>query len=174
MDFLQLAKKRQSDRSYTDKPIDLQILLKCLETAHLAPSAINLQPWRFIVIEDNETKQKVCRALQVARGENVINSFAQKAPVLVAFCGDTSAKWHKFDVGAAVNYFCLALAEQGIGSCIMGGMYEDQINEILNIPPSFEVEVIVAVGYSEQETREKNRKNVDEFVFYNQFGNKTK
>ena len=151
MDFLQLAKKRQSDRSYTDKPIDLQIVLKCLETAHFAPSAINLQPWRFIIIEDNETKQKVCRALQVA-----------------------SAKWCKFDVGAAVNYFCLALAEQGIGSCIMGGMYEDQINEILNIPPSFEVEVIVAVGYSEQETREKNRKNVDEFVFYNQFGNKTK
>ena len=174
MELLQLAKKRQSDRSYSEKKVDPQIIRQCLEIAHLAPSSINSQPWRFVIVEDEAVRLKLAKALQVELRGNTINKFALEAPILIAFCGEKDARRRSFDLGAAVNYFCLAAAEQGLGTCIMGGMKEDEANQVLNLPDDYKLEVVVAVGYSNQETREKNRKDVDEFIFYNQFGNKAK
>ena len=174
MDFLQLAKKRQSDRSYAEKQVDLQTILKCLEIAHLAPSSTNSQPWRFIIVDDEAVRAKLAKSLQVELRGNTINKFATGVPAFVAFCAEKDARRRSFDLGAAVNYFCLALAEQGLGSCIMGGMKEEEAVKALNIPEDYKLEIVVAVGYSTQETREKNRKDLDELLFYNQFGNKTK
>lgn len=174
MELLQLAKKRQSDRSYSEKKVDPQIIRHCLEIAHLAPSSINSQPWRFVIVEDEAVRLKLAKALQVELRGNVINKFVPEAPVLIAFCGEKDARRRSFDMGAAVNYFCLAAAEQGLGTCIMGGMNEDEANQALNLPDDYKLEVVVAVGYSNQETREKNRKDLDDMIFYNQFGNKAK
>ena len=174
MELLQLVKQRQSDRSYTQDKVDLETIKKCLEIAHLAPSSINSQPWRFIIVDDEQVRANLAKALQVELKGNTINKFAPTVPLFVAFCGEKDARRRSFDLGAAVNYFCLALAEQGLGSCIMGGMKEEEAVKALNIPEDYKLEIVVAVGYSTQETREKNRKDLDDLLFYNQFGNKAK
>ncbi len=79
--FLELIQKRQSDRKYTDKPVETEKLERCLEAARLAPSASNSQPWTFVVINEPELVEKVGKA---ARGPlSSFNMFASQAPVIV-------------------------------------------------------------------------------------------
>ncbi|MEA3317006.1 MAG: nitroreductase family protein, partial [Bacteroidota bacterium] len=60
--FLNLVKERQSDRAYLDKAVEPEIIERCIEAARLAPSASNAQPWKFIVVNDPELKNKVADA----------------------------------------------------------------------------------------------------------------
>ena len=63
MNFLELIKLRQSVRKYSDKPVEREKIERCIEAARLAPSACNAQPWKYIVIDEPELKEKVARKL---------------------------------------------------------------------------------------------------------------
>ena len=81
MSFLDLCKQRQSVRTFSAAPVEKEKLIRCLEAARVAPSACNSQPWRFIIVEDTEIREKVARA---TFSELVsFNKFSTNAPVLV-------------------------------------------------------------------------------------------
>ena len=80
MDFLDLVKKRQSDRKYKNTPVDREKIIKCLEAARLAPSACNSQPWKFVVVDDPQLLPEMASA---AAGMGM-NKFAVQSPVIVA------------------------------------------------------------------------------------------
>lgn len=61
MDFLELVGKRQSVRKYSGRPVEIEKLEKCIEAARLAPSASNSQPWKIIIVNDADMKEKVAR-----------------------------------------------------------------------------------------------------------------
>ncbi len=82
MKFHELILKRQSDRKYMDKPVDREIINRCIETARLAPSASNSQPWTFIVIDDVELKDKVAK--KTFGPLKSFNKFVIQAPVIIA------------------------------------------------------------------------------------------
>ena len=82
MNFMDLANIRQSDRTFTTQKVERAELLKCLQAAQTAPSARNLQPWKFIILDDPELVQQA--AAIIAENKLGINKFAQTAPVLVA------------------------------------------------------------------------------------------
>lgn len=81
MDFLELILKRESCRSYSDRPVSRDDLLKIVEAGRLSPSGCNAQPWKFIVIDDPEAKAKLCDALIVEDG----HTGAPWAPSVPAF-----------------------------------------------------------------------------------------
>src|SRR6056297_2928188 len=81
MNFIELVKKRQSDRHYLDKPVEKEKINRCLEAARLAPSATNSQPWEFIVVSDDSKRRAVANALISPTIQ--FNKFAASAPVLV-------------------------------------------------------------------------------------------
>ena len=81
MKFSELIKIRQSDRSYTDKPVEKEKLDLCLEAARLAPSASNSQPWKYIVVDDEDLKNKVAEATYDKLVK--FNKFALQAPVII-------------------------------------------------------------------------------------------
>ena len=66
MDFMTMMQTRKSIRSYEDKPVAREDLIKIVEVGRLTPSACNSQPWKFIVVDEPEAKAKVCDALQVS------------------------------------------------------------------------------------------------------------
>ena len=61
MKFLELINKRQSVRKYSDKIVEREKIERCVESARLAPSACNSQPWKYIVVDDPELKEKVAK-----------------------------------------------------------------------------------------------------------------
>ncbi|MEK6906270.1 MAG: nitroreductase family protein [Nanoarchaeota archaeon] len=80
--FYELVKKRQSVRKYDSRLIDRKIIERCIESARLAPSACNSQPWHFIVIDEPKLKSKLAQMIKTSVLR--MNLFVDKSPVLVA------------------------------------------------------------------------------------------
>lgn len=179
MDIFKLAKKRCSVRKYSAEPVPRKDIEMCLEAARMAPSACNSQPWHFIVIDDQKLLPDMREA---AVGNPVpINVFVRQAPVIIAVVEETAklsasiggfVKGHGYkhlDIGMAVENFCLAAAEKGIGTCILGWFDEKRAKKLLGIPRAKSVPLLIAVGYPIEnfQTPEKKRKDFSEIVSYN-------
>jgi nitroreductase len=178
MNFLDLARRRQSDRGYGDRQIGRDRIERCLEAATLAPSACNSQPWFFVVVDDPPLRDAVAECLC----DMVMNRFARSAPVLVAVVAEKPAllprfggfikdkPYHLMDIGMAVENFCLQAADDGLGTCIIGWFDEPKVRELLGIPRAKRVPLVITLGYPQgQATRAKTRKAPDETRAYNRY-----
>ncbi|MEA1987006.1 MAG: nitroreductase family protein [Candidatus Marinimicrobia bacterium] len=180
MKFLDLVKRRQSDRKYLDKPVEREKIDRCIESARLAPSASNAQPLKFIIIDDEKLKNQVANATfsKVVK----FNAFVPSAPVVVVITIDKptlmtqagnilkNTYYGLIDVGIASEHFCLQATEEGLGTCMLGWFNEKKIKNILNIPKSKRIGLVISLGYSGHETiREKKRKPIEEMSSYNNF-----
>ncbi len=180
MNFLELARNRQSCRAYVDRAVEAEKLEYCLEAARLAPSACNAQPWTFVVVEEPELRRSV--AAKTFGPLRSINQFAAQAPVLVVIVTERQnlaatignvVKRKSFDeMGAAIAaaHFCLAATECGLGSCMMGWFDERAVKRLLQVPDSRRIELILTVGYAADENvRAKKRKPIDTFRAFNRY-----
>lgn len=177
MDFMDLADKRYSCRKYLDKEVEREKIDMCLEASRLAPSAVNAQPWKFIVIDEPELRDKVAR--ETFDKVVTFNKFSLKAPVLVviinenpiatSFLGRFIQKrdFSLIDIGISASYFCLKATEGGLGTCILGWFNEKNIKKILNIPLNKSVSLIITLGYPLDESNTKKRKALEAIRKYN-------
>jgi len=178
MQFLQLAAKRQSTRKYLEKSVEREKIERCLEAARLAPSACNCQPWKFIVVNDQELKNII--ANQTFGKVLSFNRFTLQAPVLVLIIAQKQIAFARFaafikkrpfkyfDIGIAAEHFCLQAAEEGLGTCMLGWFKSKIIKKKLHIPRNKRVELLITLGYpSSGEIREKKRKDIDQMRTYN-------
>jgi len=177
--ILDLIISRQSDRKYSDKTIEKEKLDRILEAGRMAPSACNAQPWKFVVATDPKLVPKIADA---ASAKLIgMNSFVAQASVILVIVREKpnmSSKvgatikdkdYSLIDIGIAAENICLQATAEGIGSCIIGWFDERMIRKILGIPKSKRVELIITLGYSQSEKREKRRKPADETVSYNKY-----
>ena len=179
MDFGKLVLKRQSDRAYDNKPIEAEKIRKVLECARMAPSACNAQPWKFIVIDDAELKNRIADALYSK--VLAMNHFTKQAPVHIAIVEEKANFTSKagsiikrkhfplIDIGITAEHICLAAAAEGLGSCMIGWFNEKKVKKLLHVPSSRRLPLIILLGYPSGETRAKNRKNLEEIVSYNKY-----
>jgi nitroreductase len=177
MDFHSLTLLRQSDRNYLDQPVEPVKLERILECARMAPSACNAQPWKVIVVDEPDLRNKIADAM--SNKLVGINHFTKQAPiqlVIVEEPGNYSSKlggWIKkkhfplIDIGIFAGYICMAAASEGLGSCMIGWFDEPVVKKYLKIPYSKRVALIVLIGYPGKETREKIRKSTAEIVSRN-------
>ncbi len=176
MTFLDLVRRRQSDRGYSDRPVSREQLERCLEAARLAPSACNSQPWFFVVVDESQLRSAVAERLQ----DMVMNRFASSAPVLVAVVAETpnliprlagqlkGKPYYLLDIGMAVENLCLQAADEGLGSCIIGWFDEAGVKRLLGIPKGKRVPLVITLGYpATAVTRVKERKSRGETCSYN-------
>jgi len=179
--LMDLIKKRRSVRSYLDKPIPKEDLAKCIEAARLAPSACNAQPWKFIIVDEPELKNRVTE--KAFSGIYSMNKFAGGAPVLVVVISEKQkfasaiagrvrgTKYYLLDVGIACEHFILQAAELGIGSCWIGWFNEKAIKKELDIPRFKKIDVVISLGYpSKGLSKERPRKPIAEISSFNTFG----
>jgi nitroreductase len=178
-DTLDLINCRQSDRKYSDKPVEKEKLERIIEAGRMAPSACNAQPWKFIVVTDPELVLKIADA---ASAKLIgMNSFVAQAPAILVIVREKpnmSSKvgatiknkdYSLIDIGIATENICLQAKAEQLGSCIIGWFDERQMKKLLKIPKSKRVELIITLGYSLSEQREKRRKPVSETVSYNKY-----
>ena len=181
MTFLELINNRQSDRKYTNQEVEKEKLECCLEAARLAPSASNSQPWTFIVVNEPELKDQVAR--KTFGPAKTFNKFVPQAPVIVALVlekpkiitelgGRVKKKeWPLIDIGIAAEHFCLQAAEEGLGTCMLGWFDEPSIKQLLNIPESNSIPLLITLGYTpdDYKLRKKIRKNFEKVVRWNTY-----
>lgn len=175
-----MVKSRQSDRAYDSiRPVEMEKLEYIMEAVRFAPSACNAQPWKFIVV--NEPAKVKETAACVADKTLGMNRFAEQAPVFIivleeaanftSTLGSTVKQKHfpHIDLGIATAHLTLAAAEQGLGTCIVGWFNEKKLRKTLDIPASKRPLLVVTLGYSTQEIREKRRKKTKDIVSYNSY-----
>lgn len=177
--ILELIKTRQSDRKYSDKQIEQAILDRIVEAGRMAPSACNAQPWKFIVVTDQELIAKMAEAASAKLLG--MNSFVAQAPVQIVVVREKpnfSSKiggtiknkdYSLIDIGIASENICLQAAAEGLGSCMIGWFDEKMVRKILGIPASKRVELIITLGYSLSDQRDKKRKPAEITVSYNKY-----
>ena len=147
MDVYEAITTRKSVRAFKERDVPEEVMTRLLDAARKAPSANNSQEWRFVVIRDPETREKISEA---ACGQR----FIATAPVVLACCADTdehvmtcNQRAYTIDVAIAIDHITLCASAEGLGTCWVGAFYEDQVKEILGIPPHIRVVMLLPVGY---------------------------
>ena len=170
MDVLSLIRGRRSIRKYSNKPVEKEKLLKVLESARLSPSAKNRQEWKFIVVEDSKTREKLT-------DEAIGQPFVGEAPIILVCCGTETESIMKcgqlrytVDLSIATAYMILTAYEQGLGTCWLGSFDENKVKEILGIPENIRVVSITPLGYPAESPTPKPRKSLDEIVSHDRYG----
>jgi len=181
LNFIELITKRQSVRKYSDKAVEKEKVELCIEAARIAPSASNSQPWKFIVVDEPELKNKVAKATFSKLVS--FNKFAPEAPVIIAIVLEKpriitqvggALKKKEFpliDLGITAEHFCLQAAEVGLGTCMLGWFNHKKIKNLLNIPKEKTIGLIITLGYAPEEytQRQKIRKETNTIVNYNKY-----
>ena len=172
MNFTEIAKTRQSCRKYNpEKAVEREKLDAILESARLAPSACNGQPYHLTVCTGETAKA----AASAVTGMGM-NKFAADAPVLIVISEEdyvaTAAlgakvkknDYRSMDIGIAAAYITAEAAAQGLGSCILGWLDDDKLRKICGVDKP--VRLVITIGYpAEGDTlRTKKRKDIEEFV----------
>ena len=181
MKFLELISLRQSDRQYINKPVDMEIINRCIEAARIAPSASNSQPWKFIVVDDPELKDKVAR--KTFGPLKSFNKFVPQAPVIIAIVLEKpklttelggrlkKKEYPLIDIGIAAEHICLQATEEGLGSCMLGWFDEKSVKSLLGVPDKKSIPLLITLGYTAEDYkhRKKIRKNMVDVVKYNSY-----
>ena len=158
MDVVKAIKLRKSVRSFSNKVVESQTLADILEMAKIAPSFLNRQEWRFVIVRDPDTRKKLvdfanCSSL-------ILNS-----PIVILGCAmpfnqitDTDQSSNSVDVAIALDHVSLAAIEYGLGTCWTSIFKEKKVKEILGIPEDVRIVALMALGYpNDSSLSEKKR-----------------
>lgn len=184
MDFLTLAKERYSVRKFSTQPIEKEKLEFVLKAGQLAPTSVNLQPQRILVINDETELAKLWDCTH----------FHFNAPAALLVCYDKTVCWHDRMVGGYANWqksyssgnidasivathMILAATSIGLGTCWVMGFYEGRVREVYDIPDNYVPVCLLPIGYPAEDARwqpgvlrwHDDRVPLDSTVFYNTF-----
>ncbi|MGB2696737.1 MAG: nitroreductase family protein [Candidatus Zixiibacteriota bacterium] len=166
MNVFEAIKSRKSIRSFSDQKIEEEKLKKVLEAGRLAPSAGNMQEWKFVVVRDKELKEKLGTAANNQR-------FIAKADVIIVGCATEVDKimtcgqyTYPIDLAIAMDHMSLQAVEEGLGTCWIGAFKEDEVKKILGIPDEIRVVELMPLGYPLFVPEPKPRKKLEDIVAY--------
>ncbi|MBN2651050.1 MAG: nitroreductase family protein [Spirochaetales bacterium] len=157
-EILQEITQRSSAEFYINKKIDRNILNRILEAGRLAPSAKNRQAWRFIVIDKDELIKEI-------KGAAYQLSIVGESAAVVAVC-TTNIEYmmpnrqlsYPIDLSFATAFMMLQAEKEGVSSRVITTYDEEEIKEVLNVPHSMKVVMLLTLGYTEEE---KERQQAD-------------
>ncbi len=173
MDFIDLAKKRFSSRSYSPEKVDRDLLLSVLNAGRIAPSAANKQPWIFILVTDPESLRKLAGIYD--------RSWFETAPAAIVICGDHRQSWKRsdgkdhcdIDIAIATDHITLAATDYGLATCWICNFDKEKCAEVVNLPDHLEPIVILSIGYAldnkAPNRHTEDRKPLDKIVYFEYF-----
>jgi len=181
MNFTELALQRQSVRKYITTEVEKEKIDKIIEACRIAPSASNSQPWKIIMVNKPELKNKIAEATyskavafnKFAPDAGAIAVFVIEKPRLITQIGGflKNREFPLIDIGIVSEHFCLQATELGLGTCMMGWFDEKKIKSLLNIPRKKRIGLVISLGYAPKDykLREKTRKTTEEMSSFNKY-----
>jgi nitroreductase len=176
--FQQLVSGRRSIRRYLERSVEREKIMACIEAARLAPSADNVQPWRFLVIDDPQLKEGFSR--EAFSGIYSYTKFAGRAPVIIVILarldliahrvgqGIQGTPFHFLDIGISGEHFVLQAEELGLGTCWIGWFNIRRVRKFLKIPRRYKIIALLTLGYySQKPARERKLKSITEIAWFN-------
>lgn len=185
MEIFETIRTRRSIRRFSDKPVEDEKLQTILEAVRQAPSWANLQCWRFVVVKDAGTKEKVSELSYVESffsplgyKSNPARKGLAEAPVVIVACADPSQSgnlwsqlYYMTDIGIAAQNLMLSARALGLGTVFVGVFDEEKIRALLDIPSNIRVVGLFPLGYPlEEKTSGPPRKLLNEIVFLEKWG----
>jgi nitroreductase len=170
---------RRSIRKYINtKPVENEKIIELIESARLAPSGSNTQPWHFIIVESDLTRQRLAEASHNQK-------WMMSAPVFIACVADIRSRINEDveislnenspepelkqiirDTSIAIEHLVLCAEKIGLGTCWVAWFTQEEIRPILNIPSDKYVVGIITLGYSDEAPKSRPRKNLEDIVHY--------
>jgi nitroreductase len=166
MNAIEAIKRRRSIRNYKDEPIPKSLLQELVDSARFAPTARGIQPWEFVVVTNPKNLKEIGELAENAK-------FITSAKACIAvFCSDT--KYYLEDGCAATENILIAATVLGIGSCWVAGdkkPYCGQVAKLLNVPVSFKLVSLIALGYPESENSFSavDKRSLSELIHWEKF-----
>ena len=175
MDFNKVLEERRSVRKFKAKDISWENTADILESAIFAPSSGNVQNWLFIVVKDKENKSKLA--------ESSKQSWIIESPILILVCskndkikelyGDKGEKFYSIqNCAAAIENMLLKATDLGLDSCWVSSFSEKEIIKEFRLTEGVKPQAILAFGYGDEFEKELKRMPLENFVFFEEFGNK--
>jgi nitroreductase len=165
MSILDSILNRRSIRRYQKKEIPQGVLLQILEAGRQAPSAVNRQPIRFVIVTDPSILKELC--------DTVITRFVKEAPVAIVGCADVKSlmtgKWAVVDATIAMENMVIAAWALGIGSCWIGACNEQKVKDMIKIPKDWKVVALLTMGYPDEQPKQRKKKSIEEMFNFNLF-----
>ena len=165
MTVSEAIQSRYSCRSYQDRPIERDKLDVILEAARLAPSAKNMQDWRFVVVTNKDTRRRLAEAANnqmfIADAGAVVVACSNSNHVMR--CGQPIAP---IDVAIALEHIALQATELGLATCWIGSFYPDKVRSVLDIPQDITVVELMSLGYPADKQKGPKRMPVGEIVCF--------
>ena len=164
MQLYDLISSRRSVRKYKKDAVDNEILRRIMEAARLAPSACNLQPWRFYVVRD--------AALRGAILDRQV--WAASAPVIIVACAVPDEAWGRkdeknhsdIDLAIAFEHIVLAATAEGLGTCWICSFDVDKAAAELDLPAGVVPVAITPLGYPNETPESRGRKDMNDIVIW--------
>jgi len=174
METLEAINARRSVRKYMDRPVEFEKVTNIIDAATKAPSAGNLQAWKFILVTDRGMITQVSKY-------SIEQYWIQTAPVVIIVCavpekpemyyGLRGKRLYNIqDCAAAIENILLAATDAGLGSCWVGAFEEDKIRSLFAIPADVRPQAIITLGYSDEVPKERSLSSIENSVFFNRYG----
>ena len=177
MDVLEAIRAYHPCSAFQSRPVPPEKLKSVLGAARLAPSQRNLQPWRFVVVQDDERKRLLAQACPrgklIGEAPVVIVAFAVEEDIPVTVGGYISA--YPLDVAVAVDHLQLAATSEGLGTTWLVEFNEAKVRSVLSVPEGIHPLALIPIGFpaepngSALPAEGAGRKSPDEVVAYDRF-----
>lgn len=169
MELTEVIEKRRSIRKFSDKPVSREILEVLIKAAALAPTASNLQAWRFFVADDPELVRDI---------DSFSPGLSGKPPVIIAIASDLAEAEHRgsknsfvygliMDAAMAAENLMLKATDLGLGTCAIKSYNDKAVHKLLKLPDTMRLEILISVGWPAAEPREPKRKAMEDVLFWN-------
>ena len=165
MDTFECIRKKRDVRDYREAEIPLPVLMRILEAGRLSGSAMNKQPWSFVLVRDKALMKRIAHLSPTGQ-------FLENVPAAIAIATDRSNPFHEIDCGRCVQNMMLTAWNEGVGSCWVGGLDRPKISKLLELPSNKYLLTIIPLGYPEQYSvkGKKSRNAISEIAFSEKYG----
>lgn len=177
MDTLECIATRRSIRKFLDIPVEFEKIGNILDAGRYAPSAGNLQDWKFILVTDQDARNEVGKAC-------VEQYWVASAPAIIVVCtdpertkrfyGERGEKYSIQNGAAAVQNMLLAAHHQGLASTWVGAFEDELLKRALSIPDSVFVHAVLPIGYADEQVPMPMRLTLENVTFIESWGNRIK
>jgi nitroreductase len=165
MEAEQAIRTRRSIRVFEDESISREDIEGILEAGRWAPSGLNNQPWKLVIVEDREKAREISAYTRY-------NSIVENAPLLIAVFLDIDTSYDRdkdiMAIGAFIQNVLLAIHARGLGAVWLGEILnkKDMVREALHVPKEYELMAVIAVGRPGEEPEEKPRKPLTDLILH--------